>query len=373
MYIVGKDKKTLQPIKEVNFTDIDMDERYCIQQCIISSPDVLGEQLLIIQEEFSEFENTDERLDLLALDKNGNIVVIENKRDDSGKDVTWQAIKYASYCSTLTREEINKIYGKFLIKKNIEGTPEDLIAKFLTGSDFSSDQSEFVDYPSDEQRIIMVSHNFRKEVLSAVQWLLNKNIDISCVQLKPYLKNDGEVLLDSDVILPQPEMKEYTLKLSEKNEEKKKIKKSQERYKDFWTRLDSSFEQKSESQFKNTTIAQRTGSWVDCASGIKSGVRFSLVANSDEFRVELYIDTPDQNENKNIFRHYETQKESIESELQGYNMIWEDLPNKRASRIAIKTKEFNFAAEEDWSKIIDFLISGLQKFEPCMLKHKPHK
>jgi len=42
---------------------------------------------LVIQKEFDGFNETNERLDLLALDKQGNIVVIENKLDDSGKDV----------------------------------------------------------------------------------------------------------------------------------------------------------------------------------------------------------------------------------------------------------------------------------------------
>ena len=70
----------------------------------------MGEDLLIIQKEFSGFSDTNERLDLLALDRVGNLVIIENKLDDSGKDMTWQLIKYASYCSSLTKQEIIKIY-----------------------------------------------------------------------------------------------------------------------------------------------------------------------------------------------------------------------------------------------------------------------
>lgn len=59
---------------------------------------------------------TRERLDLLALDKEGNLVIIENKLDDSGRDVVWQALKYASYCSTLTKEEIIRIFQEYLDK-----------------------------------------------------------------------------------------------------------------------------------------------------------------------------------------------------------------------------------------------------------------
>ena len=49
------------------------------------TPEALGENLLIIQKEFDDFEDTRERLDLLALDKKGRLVVIENKLDDSGR------------------------------------------------------------------------------------------------------------------------------------------------------------------------------------------------------------------------------------------------------------------------------------------------
>jgi hypothetical protein len=76
----------------------------------------LGEELLIIQKEFDGFQDTNERLDLLALDKQGCLVVIENKLDDTGRDVTWQALKYASYCSTLSKEQIRAIYQSYLDK-----------------------------------------------------------------------------------------------------------------------------------------------------------------------------------------------------------------------------------------------------------------
>jgi hypothetical protein len=45
-------------------------------------PLVLGGELLVIQKEFAGFSDTQERLDLLALDKEGSLVVIENKLDD---------------------------------------------------------------------------------------------------------------------------------------------------------------------------------------------------------------------------------------------------------------------------------------------------
>jgi len=84
-----------------------------LQEWIANNPTSLGEELLIIQKEFSGFSEMNERLDLLALDKLGNLVIIENKLDDSGKVVTWQVIKYASYCASSTKQDIIKIYQDF--------------------------------------------------------------------------------------------------------------------------------------------------------------------------------------------------------------------------------------------------------------------
>ena len=81
-------------------------ERRDIQEWVAANPSILGENLMVITKEFSGFDRTNERLDLLAVDKDGKLVVIELKRDDSGTDVHWQAIKYASY---LDRTEADSI------------------------------------------------------------------------------------------------------------------------------------------------------------------------------------------------------------------------------------------------------------------------
>ena len=98
------------------FKELHIKERENLQEWVAKNPEMLGEDLLIIQKEFDGFNDTNERLDLLALDKEGGLVIIENKLDDTGRDVVWQALKYASYCSTLTTSQIIKIYQEYLDK-----------------------------------------------------------------------------------------------------------------------------------------------------------------------------------------------------------------------------------------------------------------
>ena len=97
MYRIDSHSNKIVKLEEPTFSELGFKEREHLQEWIAREPSVLGEELLVIQKEFSGFSDTHERLDLLALDKQGSLVIIENKLDDSGRDVTWQALKYASY------------------------------------------------------------------------------------------------------------------------------------------------------------------------------------------------------------------------------------------------------------------------------------
>ena len=103
MFTVNHQTNRISPVKVKSFSELGVTERNHLQEWLAHQPDCLGEELLIIQKEFDGFDDTRERLDLLALDKDGNLVIIENKLDDRGRDVVWQALKHASYSASLTK------------------------------------------------------------------------------------------------------------------------------------------------------------------------------------------------------------------------------------------------------------------------------
>ena len=110
MFVIDKEKNRINKIEECSFAELGFREREHLQEWLENNPEAFGEEILIIQKEFDGFDDTRERLDLLGIDKQGNLVVIENKLDDSGRDVTWQVLKYASYCSSLSKHQIQDIY-----------------------------------------------------------------------------------------------------------------------------------------------------------------------------------------------------------------------------------------------------------------------
>ena len=104
MYKVDINNKKLIELSPTGFSSLGLKERFDIEEWIEKTPSILGEELLVIGKEVTL--SSGKRLDLLCVDKSAALVVVELKRDDSGQSVEWQAIKYASYCSNFTAEEI---------------------------------------------------------------------------------------------------------------------------------------------------------------------------------------------------------------------------------------------------------------------------
>ena len=82
MYQVNRTANRLKKLDQTRFSVLNLRERDHLQEWLANQPDALGEDLLIIQKEFDGFADTRERLDLLALDTDGQLVVIENKLED---------------------------------------------------------------------------------------------------------------------------------------------------------------------------------------------------------------------------------------------------------------------------------------------------
>lgn len=365
MYIVDKEGNKLITAEPTTFKDQKLKERQHLQEWIAKSPEVLGEPLLIIQKEFDGFDQTHERLDLLALDKSGKLVVIENKLDDSGRDVTWQAIKYASYCSSLTQEEIFDIYASYLMKPKEEA--KKMILSFLEVEDFDDIDIN----PENTQRMVFVAANFRKEVTSSVLWLRNFGIDIKCIKVSPYMYN-GKLMVEFDQIIPIKEAEEYTIKMAEKkkvdsqNAENKKRKENDRSI--FWRKF---IEYNEQVNGKYATSSVTTESWLSKGGFNLGGVYFNLIIGRQACRAEIYINTGNKEENKKIFDYLYKHKDQLEKNLG--ELSWERLDDKVVCRIS-KRKDFSFLSEEDQPLMFDFFVKYtdlfLDNFAPLTKKYK---
>ncbi len=206
LFRIDPKSRALTRIPEVEFRDQGFKERFDIQEWVVDSPSVLADGLLIIAKEQACFAGTKERPDLIALESDGTVVVIELKRDDSGSDVHWQAIKYASYWSRLDYGQIVDVYAEYLRRYSddlAEATLDDCRSRA------EADIGDHVDLANPEsinshQRIMLVSHRFSREAVTAVEWLIDKHgVDIQCIELRPYHDADHKATyLQRRILLP---------------------------------------------------------------------------------------------------------------------------------------------------------------------------
>ena len=218
LFRINPDNRESAKISEVEFSQLGFRERRDIQEWIAANPGILDDDLLIIGKEFSGFDKVNERLDLLAVDKDGNLVIIELKRDHSGSDVHWQAIKYASYLRHATKEHIIHMLTEYLRKsesdaekKVSESDATRMLVEHLDDDDLNS--------LNNDQRIILASHRFAPEVTSASLWLNEKAQDaglITCIQLIPYRDTQTDSLyIQTNTIIPIPGEEELSITIGE--------------------------------------------------------------------------------------------------------------------------------------------------------------
>jgi len=212
--------QAFRPIEEASFVEMQIRERGDLQRMLRTQIDVLGDDLYVLTEEFSEWEDSKRRIDLLAIDSDANLVVIELKRTQDGGHMELQAIRYASMVSAMTFDRAVQIHGEFLSR--LGESHEDARGRIL---EFLGWEDADEDLFAADVRILLVSEDFRKELTTAVLWLRDREIDIRCVRLRPY-RDSGRTMIDVQQIIPLPEVEDYQIQLREKEQRGKRSRSS---------------------------------------------------------------------------------------------------------------------------------------------------
>jgi len=215
LFTLGRDKSgTPSTVPPASFKLLEAWEQQDIERWIKADPTIVGDDLRLIACQFAGFDKTKDRLDLLAIDRAGKLVVIELKRDVSGSGQDLQALRYAAYVAVLTAEQVIDLYRAYRAREDgVELTTAEAAAEleaFVDAGDLSS-------IDDDEQpRIVLVAGAFAVGVTNTVLWLSRTTtLDISCVKITPY-EVGGEILLGSNVLIPLPEAEEFEVRLRDK-------------------------------------------------------------------------------------------------------------------------------------------------------------
>jgi hypothetical protein len=358
IYQVSPDR--LEKIEETTFDAAGLFERSDLQRLLRDQIEIISPDTLIIAEEFGEWDDSKRRIDLLGLDKSGNLVVFELKRTADGGHMELQAIRYAAMVSRMTFDKAAELYQNLKSLDSVEKA-KDAILSFLEWEKLDED-----DFAQDV-RIILVSADFSKEITTSVMWLNERDLDIRCVRLKPY-KDNGRTLIDVQQIIPLPEAVDYMIQVREKEGKERVARRGQSdlavRLQRFWAELLQRANQRTE---LHASISPGRETFLAAGAGV-SGLRLVYAFGHKVDRVELYIDKGDKEANKKVFDELFAQKQAIEDSY-GEPFVWQRLDTKRGCRIYAEVDAGLLEDENEWPGIQTAMIDTMIRFEKVLRPH----
>jgi hypothetical protein len=160
-----------------------------LQRWIADNPQIIGLNLLVIGREISTTAGA--RIDVLGIDGDGNLVVIECKRDRTPREVIAQLLDYGSWVSKLNPREIHNLALSKLkrpladaFKEQFETQlPENLNTThslIVVATEFDPSSRRIVEYLAEVHKlsinaIFFSTFEHKGEDLLAIEWLLDQD------------------------------------------------------------------------------------------------------------------------------------------------------------------------------------------------------
>ena len=174
-------------------------EKEDLEQWLKSNPEIIGSDIAIIGE---QVQTKSGPLDFLGIDRYGNLVIIELKRDKLPREVLAQAIDYASDVSTYEPDYLNEICLSFTGQT---------LADYLPTKFQDTSFEEIV--VNQSQRLLLVGFSIEEPLHRMIEWLSEKyNLGVNAIILHYVKTRNGDELLSRTVIIPEEVVQEKTNK-----------------------------------------------------------------------------------------------------------------------------------------------------------------
>lgn len=168
-------------------------EEAVLEDWLESNPDGIvedGRILIIGRQVVTNFGGF---IDLLGLDREGDVVVVELKRDRTPRDTIAQSLEYVSFAERLDTAQLEGILRSYLNDESLN-LAEHHREYFDLGSD------EAIAFNKD-QRIVIVGQCVTPEIRQTATFLRSKGIRVTCVEFTFFQANGGTKLLSQEIVV----------------------------------------------------------------------------------------------------------------------------------------------------------------------------
>ena len=169
-----------------------------LEDWIMADPSILGEPLLLLGRQVA-IPDIGDKLDILALDPQGNAVVVELKRGKLTDPADMQALRYASYVS---KWGFDDFAAQARVKLDRLSDPDFNFVEIFEKFCDDANVDEVPDLNSD-QRVILVGSGIREKLGSVALWLRDHSVDIKVIEVEAFRQGD-DVFVHPQVIVPLP-------------------------------------------------------------------------------------------------------------------------------------------------------------------------
>jgi hypothetical protein len=179
--------------RDVPKSKLNLEDR--LEKWILQDPNMLDSALLVCGSQvITDFGG---RIDLLCLDPEGNVVIVELKRDKTPREIVAQALDYAAWAADLSHERIAEIAARHLSPKTLEQAFEQRFGTPLP------------DVLNADHKIVIVASSIDDSSERIIRYLSEKHgVSINAVTFQYHRVNDTHEVL-SRVFLVEPGQVEY--------------------------------------------------------------------------------------------------------------------------------------------------------------------
>ncbi|HPC43395.1 MAG TPA: endonuclease NucS [Spirochaetota bacterium] len=195
LFTISKDGK-LSPYKEFDFKESNYESD--LEDLLESNPEYFFEysKILIIGRQVTTNLNT--FIDLLGVDKYGNSVVIELKRDKTPRETLSQLLEYASFIEMLDYTQLNQIFLAY--------SSEGIDLADYHKQYFSNEDSSNVSF-NKHIKLMIIGQEISREVKQTSGYLRKNGIDIYSLEFKYFQTESGEKIISSDFVIGDEDFK----------------------------------------------------------------------------------------------------------------------------------------------------------------------
>jgi hypothetical protein len=168
------------------------------------------------------------RSDLVALDGQGNIVLIEMKRDKDDiaarqEPFGFQAIRYAANYALVRKQQevVQQLFVPYIERHREDPQFQPALASGLAPPELAIRKvREFLSRNAAQgtlnryQRIVLIASGYDEQTLSACAWLAKNGIDLRCITITP-IEHKQQVFLKIEQVIPPPTLEGYYVEVAE--------------------------------------------------------------------------------------------------------------------------------------------------------------